>query len=129
MSDLKISSNYEAAFKKLKEFSSLPVQEERDVSGIIQAFEFTFELAWKTLQKVLIKEGFEPRGPKHCIELALKHGHIQFQDEEIWKEMLADRNMTVHTYREEIANLVLSNIINKYIVTFESLLQFFKENY
>ena len=129
MSEIKIYSNFEAALKKLKEFTALPILEERDISGIIQAFEYTFELAWKSLQKVLIKEGFEPRGPKHCVELAIKHGHINFNDEDVWKEMLSDRNLTVHTYRAETATLVLNNIISKYVATFELLLKFFKENY
>jgi len=81
------------------------------------------------LQKVLIKEGFEPRRPKNCVELAIKHRHINFNDEDVWKEMLSDRNLTIHTYRAETATLVLNNIISKYVASFELLLKFFKENY
>lgn len=129
MREIKVYENFELALKKLKEFTALPILEERDVSGIIQALEFTFELAWKSLQKVLTSEGFEVRGPKHCIELALKHGHVNFDHEDIWKDMLSDRNLTVHTYREQTANQVLNNIISKYISAFDSLLTSFKESY
>ena len=129
MTEIKLYQNFESALNKLKQYISTPVTEERDVSGIIQAFEYTFELSWKTLQKALISEGFEPRGPKHCIELGIKHGHIKFASEDVWKSILSDRNLTVHTYKEQTANLVLENIVKKYVTEFEALLHFLKENY
>ena len=43
--------NYEKALKKLHEFLSEPIVNDRDRAGIIKAFEFTFELSWKTIQK------------------------------------------------------------------------------
>lgn len=65
-------SNFENAFEKPKEFLAEPVISERDQAGVIQAFEFTFELAWKTLQKYSHEMGLTINGPKPVLREALK---------------------------------------------------------
>ena len=62
--------NYEKALKKLHEFLSEPIVNDRDRAGIIKAFEFTFELSWKTIQKICQEEQLEAGGPRSII----KHG-------------------------------------------------------
>ena len=44
-------NNLEKAHSKLEEYLSLPILNDRDRSGIIKAFEFTFELAWEDIPK------------------------------------------------------------------------------
>ena len=67
----------------------------------IQRFEFTFELCWKWLQKRLQEEGIDGRSPKQVLREAYALGWLT--DEDLWLAMVQDRNLTSHTYIEEIA--------------------------
>jgi len=69
----------------------------------IQRFEFTFEIFWKTLKVFLEKEGIICRSPKACIREFFSLGEISEQEVKILFRMIEDRNLTVHTYIEEIA--------------------------
>ncbi|WP_367142724.1 HI0074 family nucleotidyltransferase substrate-binding subunit [Desulfosporosinus sp.] len=61
--------------------------------GVIQRFEFTFELAWKTLKAVFEDEGLIGlNSPKTVLREAFAMGLIQ--DDELWLTMLSDRNST-----------------------------------
>ncbi len=91
----------------LKSFSLL----EKD--GVIKRFEFTVELAWKTLQDFLNERGHpKVKGPKPVIKQA-------FQDEIIvegqsWIDMLDDRNKSTHLYDESLASEIFDKIQNQY---------------
>lgn len=67
----------------------------------IQRFEFTFELVWKTLRKILLKRGIEANSPKTVFRLAAKDGIILNVDE--WFTFISYRNQTSHVYNEAIA--------------------------
>ncbi len=69
--------------------------------GTIQRFEFSFELAWKALQKHLRSEGLDCASPRSCLRLAWRQRLLE--DEEAWLAMLEDRNRTSHTYDEALA--------------------------
>jgi len=69
--EVKLSaSKLKDAFTKLREGASA-VKDELDRDGVIQRFEFTFELLWKTLKIFLGEEGIECRSPKECLRSAL----------------------------------------------------------
>jgi nucleotidyltransferase substrate binding protein (TIGR01987 family) len=72
---------------------------ERD--GAIQRFEFTFELTWKILKKVLAFNGIEANNPRDVFREAAKQGLIL--DPVIWFEFIRKRNLTVHTYDQSVA--------------------------
>lgn len=82
--------------------------ENRD--SAIQRFEFTIELAWKTVQKFLRNQEIICRSPKECLQETFKFGLIK--DDSRWLEMFEDRNLTVHTYNEETAEEVYSRLPN-----------------
>lgn len=107
--------NFSKALNKLKNFCSIKVENERDMAGIIQAFEYTFEQAWKTFQKVSQTQGLIARSPKESIEAAFQLGLIDISEEECWLQMLEDRNLTSHTYNEETAKKIFEKIINSYL--------------
>ncbi len=77
----------------------------------IQRFEFTFEAAWKTLQLFLLHQGLEATGPRQVLKQAFAFGLIQTPDEaDVWLAMLEDRNLTTHTYREDLAEMIAAHI-------------------
>ena len=107
--------NYKNALARLQEGSN-KYDGEDDLSrdGLIQRFEFTFELAWKTLKEIFEDEGLTGlNSPKTVLREAFSGGLIK--DEELWLVMLKDRNSTVHIYNEQLAIEMCNNIQHKYI--------------
>jgi len=86
----------------------------------IQRFEFTFELAWKTLKRVLLYEGEICTTPRQCLKAAYRIGLLD--GEEPWLTMLEDRNLMAHIYDEQTALHIYRRIAN-YQPAFEGLLK------
>lgn len=116
--------NFIKALNKLKEgLTQYNEKNELLRDGIIQRFEFTFELAWKTLKEVFEDEGLIGlNSPKSVLKEAFSAGIIQ--DEKLWMNMLMDRNSTSHMYNESNAIEICKNIKEKYVEALEEL----KEN-
>lgn len=91
----------------------------------IKRFEYNFELAWKTIKQFALVEGADCNSPKSAFKEAFKLGWIK--DNEVWLDMLDDRNQTTHTYREATADLVYPNL-PKYLSAFQSLCSALKES-
>ena len=89
--------------------------------SIIYKFEFTFELAWKTIKEYLEKEGYEEiNSPRKVLKQAFEINLIK--DEEIWSNMLEARNSTAHKYDEEQAIFYEDVIKKKYFKELNNLL-------
>ena len=73
---------------------------EQEQAGIIQAFEFCYELAWKILKKSLYNEGIKVESPRSAFRESAKNGIIK--DVKLWFDFLEKRNQTTHTYNEQI---------------------------
>ena len=102
---------------KLSETRKLSSLEEQ---GVIQSFEYTFELAWNVLKDYLNHKGFQGIiGSKDTIRLAFKNELIA--EGEVWMDMIVKRNLTAHTYDTEIASEVFQSIIEIYFDEFEKL--------
>ncbi|NLC62459.1 MAG: nucleotidyltransferase [Thermoanaerobacterales bacterium] len=80
--------------------------------GLIQRFEYTFELAWKTLKDYLEANNVEAKFPRDVIKSAFHYGIIE--DGEIWMDMLDKRNILAHTYDEERFNFAIKKIKEEY---------------
>lgn len=103
--------NFERALVRLNE--ALVAEKtalNRDAS--IQRFEFCYELMWKSLKHQLKDLGLVCSSPKSCFKEAFSQGWIQ--NEELWLDMLSDRNLTTHTYDEELALKVYSRLPDYY---------------
>jgi nucleotidyltransferase substrate binding protein (TIGR01987 family) len=75
---------------------------ELEEAGFVQRFEFTLELAWKTLRDYLIEEGFSPASPKETIRQAYEAGYIE--DVQIWMDMIDLRNTFFHDYDGKLSH-------------------------
>ena len=109
---------FQRALNRLKE-AVQRAEDELDRDGVIQRFEFTFELLWKTLKAILTYQGVECYSPRDCIKKAFRHGIID--DDEIFLDLLEDRNLSSHVYDEETAKEIFERIKKFYLKTLEGL--------
>lgn len=93
---------------------------ELEEQGLIQAFEYTFELAWNTLKDYFEAQGeTDIHGSRDAIRLAFRRGLVE--DGETWMDMIASRTLTSHTYNEEIAKKIAKSIQTLYYNEFVKL--------
>jgi len=117
-------SNYKKALSQLQDAVNL--SEQRDLSqlekqGLIQAFEYTHELAWKTLKDFLKSRGNKEEiyGSKDATREAFSLELIS--NGEDWMNMVKSRNLISHTYDEETVEKIVDMILRTYIFRFEEL--------
>lgn len=82
------------------------------LDGVIQRFEFCFELAWKLMKAYLAYDGIEANSPRASIREGFVAGLIT--DAEAWLDMLEKRNLSSHTYDEKTALDIYEHIKNDY---------------
>ena len=111
------------AFQRLKESAKIAV-DDLDRDGVIQRFEFTFELFWKTVKILMEYEGFECAGPRSCIKEGVRRGFLD--DGELLLDMLEDRNKTSHIYDESTAKEIFERIKGQYVSLIEKNINNFK---
>lgn len=98
-----LTKDFKKANKRLKEAcKSKPTRMNKDAT--IQRFEFTFELAWKTIQEYIKDQGFDCKSPKNCIREGARLEIID--NPEDWFEFLRKRNLIAHTYNEKLADKI-----------------------
>jgi nucleotidyltransferase substrate binding protein (TIGR01987 family) len=116
-------NNFMKAFQQLDD--AVMLQRSRELSklekqGVIQAFEYTYELAWNTLRDYLRWQGSaQLTGSRDTVREAFSVGLID--DGELWMQMLLDRNRTSHTYNEETAEQIITAINDQYHGVFTAL--------
>jgi nucleotidyltransferase substrate binding protein (TIGR01987 family) len=94
--------------------------------GLIKAFEYTYELSWKTLQDLLMAKGYKDIiGPRPVIEQSFQDGYIKNGKD--WLKMHISRNLTSHTYDEETAKEVIKEIRNTYFGLLNDLFSTFEK--
>ena len=108
--------NFKRVFARLSEASELADQ--RDLSdlerqGLIQAFEFTHELAWNTLKDFLATRA------AFAAEL--------IENGEAWMEMIKHRNESSHTYNDDVAGKIMEAVLSHYVPAFEAFQRRFLE--
>lgn len=109
-------ANYERALARLREAVELAntrALSNLEKQGLIQAFEFVFELAWNLMKDYFLYQGNPTiTGSRDAIRAAFKHGLIH--DGEGWMEMIKSRNLSAHTYNESVANKLCDQILGQY---------------
>lgn len=93
----------ENAVNSLKQGLAAPPQNDLERDGIIQRFEFTFELCWKNIRRVLIILGKKDvsGSPKPILRDGFSEGLISDVDQ--WFKFLEIRNSTSHIYNAQEA--------------------------
>lgn len=106
-------SNFIKAFSQLSRFVERQNLNDLEEQGLIKSFEYTYELAWKTLQDLLKEKGYSDIvGPNPVIKQSFQDGYIT--DGEGWMLMHKSRNLTSHTYDEETAKDIVKGIHERY---------------
>ena len=95
--------------------------------GVVQRFEFTLELAWKTLKDYLEHAGvvIAPLTPRNVIKEAFAAKILP--DAQVWIDMLDHRNLLSHTYDEKAFNAAVDALANRYLAAIERLHEWFLE--
>lgn len=120
--------NYCKALGQLNE--AIEIMNEKQLSnlekqGVIQSFEYTHELAWKTLKDFLLSRGtVDLFGSRDVVRESFQLGLIE--NGEIWMEMIKSRNLTSHTYNEttadEIITLIHDHYFSEFVLLYDKLL-------
>ncbi len=112
--------NYSKAIRQLARFIEKGELNEMEEQGLIQSFEYTYELAWNTLKDFFEAQGESNLlGSRDAFRLAFKRGLVE--DGEAWMEMVKTRSLTSHTYSEELARAVIQSIRTSYYGAFVKL--------
>ena len=115
--------NYKKALSNLEE--AIEIATERELSklekqGLIQSFEFTYELSWKVTKDFFESKGeTEIYGSRDVFRMAFERGLIAQGDSLM--EAAKSRQLTSHTYNEETADEIYHDVINKYFDAFQEL--------
>ncbi len=123
--------NFEKAYQRLLTAINRYQQSQEDLlilEGLVQTYEFTYELAISTTKDFLIYAGYaDIAGSRLIIKQALQDNIIS--NGSAWMQAIEDRNLTSHTYNEEIAKAVVANICSTYFFLIKDLYEYFKKQY
>ncbi len=115
--------NYRRALARLREavhLNRLRKLSDLEQLGLIQAFEFTHELAWNLMKDYLAYQGSpDISGSRDAARAAFAQGLVI--DGEGWMEMIKSRNQTSHTYNQGVADEITRLIVDRYAPLFEDL--------
>lgn len=87
--------------------------------AVIKAYEFTFELSWKTLKDFLIYNGVDAKLPREVLKQAFATGLLN--NGQLWIDMLEERNLMAHTYDDTRARKAVDQIQERYLSGLQQL--------
>jgi nucleotidyltransferase substrate binding protein (TIGR01987 family) len=116
-------SNFDRAFVLLREALERgpSVLSALEKEGVIQRFEYTFELAWKLLKDYLDAEGavIAPVTPRQVIKDAFAAKLVS--DGQAWIDMLDHRNLLAHTYDASVFQAAVDAVAMRYLPTLSAM--------
>jgi nucleotidyltransferase substrate binding protein (TIGR01987 family) len=105
--------NFSKALGQLQKFIDKRDLNELEEQGLIQAFEYTYELAWNTIKDYYEHQGVaDIQGSRDAFRIASTRGLVK--NGETWMRMIDSRIKTSHTYNEEIADEIAKDIFEHY---------------
>lgn len=111
--------HFQQALARLEEAVAMNPKDRLALDGLIQRFEFSFELGWKVLKDWLNYKGFEVSAPRDVIQKAYQESFID--DFEGWLKMLELRNVSAHEYSLEKADGLIKLIQEKFSLLLRNL--------
>jgi nucleotidyltransferase substrate binding protein (TIGR01987 family) len=115
------------AYRQLSQALQRGKYDDLELAGLVQTFEFTIELAWKTMKDILESESYSPMSPKDTVRMGAKAGMID--DAVVWLDALDKRNQLSHTYDEWVAENAESLIRNNFDPIFSKFIEYVVEHY
>lgn len=118
-------ANYSRALVQLQK--AVALRQSRELSeleqqGLIQAFEFTHELAWNVMKDYFVYQGNTSiTGSRDAVREAFAVDLIA--DGQGWMDMIKSRNQSFHTYNPETADAIVKDVVERYAALFESFAQ------
>lgn len=116
-------ANFERAYIKFSAIVSIEPMGEIEKMALVQAFEFTFELTWKTLKDFLEESGYVLNSPKEVLRQAYQSNYIQ--DGQVWMTALKKRNETSHLYNDGVLEQTASFIVVEFAPVLAQMYQYF----
>lgn len=119
---MKKFDNFSSALETLKQAKDQDLENEFVQDGVISKFSLQFDLGWKLMKELLKYEGDKTAAtgsPREIIKAA--YACYDWIDEEIWLQMLRDRNDTAHIYDAALAERLVATVIDRYIPEFERM--------
>ncbi len=122
--------HYISALAQLEQAVAIYQKSHRDAlyrDGLIQRFEFTVELSWKSIKEYLEDQGstMSIATPRAVLKEAFAAGIIQDPDE--WNKIITARNITSHVYDEKTAEDVAAQICNDFLPPMQKLRAFYRD--
>jgi len=116
-------SNFDLALNELSDaitITKLRPLTKLEEQGLIQAFEYNYELAWNTIKDFYQDQAeVNIQGSRDAIRLAFQRNLID--DGSLWMEMIKSRVLTSHTYNKETAKQIAAQIIKDFYPAFMKL--------
>ena len=122
--------NFQRAFARLSDAAALAGERplsDLERQGLIQAFEFTHELAWNTLKDFLTERRPTTKlyGSKDATRAAFAAALIE--DGEAWMKMISHRNESSHTYNDDVAAEIMDAVLTRYLPALMTFQKRFRE--
>ncbi|HPO16714.1 MAG TPA: nucleotidyltransferase substrate binding protein [Candidatus Hydrogenedentes bacterium] len=113
-------NNFSKALHQLQKFMEKSTLNDLEKQGLIQAFEYNYELAWNTIKDYFEDQGeTNINGSRDAFRMAFKRGLIE--EGEVWMDMIKSRMLTTHTYNEGVAKQMVTAITTQYFFEFSKL--------
>lgn len=116
----RIYIDFEKPFNNL-DSAAKGAQTELEIDGTIKRFELCYELSWKLIKELLANLGIICKNPRNCFKQAVINDLIR--DEEVWLNMIDDRNELVHLYACITSREIVEHIKNDYLEPLKWLLE------
>lgn len=126
MTDIRWQQRFQSYMQVLSQLEgAVQLSEQRELSdlenqGLIQGFEYTYELAWNVIKDFYLYQGeSDLQGSRDAFRMAFQRGLIS--DGDVWMSMIKSRALTSHTYNKSTAELVVAAIKSEYLAQFKLL--------
>ena len=114
--------SFQCSLSSLEEARKRDLTDDFVISGTVQKFCLTFDISWKVMKDILVKQlgitDFAIGSPRAVLQTAFTNGLIR---DDVWMKMLKTRNLLAHDYDGTIAEREFDIIISGYYDAFTEL--------